>query len=111
MQALVEAAWTQGRGPKGERDALLIQVLFDAALRVSEALGLRPMDIIRTNGGYRLQVQGKTGYRQVAVSPSLAARIQSFAYETGLNREERFSPVNRHRVWLLAEVAVERGDR
>ncbi len=84
VHALVEAAKTRGRGVKGERDGLLIQILFDAALRCGEALGLRPADIIRTDGGYRLQVQGKTGYRQVAVSVSLVARIQSFRGQEGL---------------------------
>ena len=106
--ALVEAARARGRGKKGERDALLIQTIFDAALRVSEGLGLRPMDIIRTDGGYRLQVQGKTGYRQVATSPSLVARLQSFAYENGLAKDAQFFPVNRHRVWQIVDAAAAR---
>ena len=75
--ALVEAARQRGRGRKGDRDALLIQTIFDGALRVSEALGVRPLDILRTDGGYRLLVNGKTGPRQVAVSPSLVAHTRS----------------------------------
>ena len=59
--ALVEAARQRGRGRKGDRDALLIQTIFDGALRVSEALGIRPLDILRTDGGYRLLVDGKAG--------------------------------------------------
>ena len=61
--ALVDAARRLGRGVKGDRDALMIQTIFDAALRVSEAIGLRPVDIVRTDGGYRLRVIGNTGYR------------------------------------------------
>ena len=64
--ALVEAARQRGRGRKGDRDALLIQTIFDGALRVSEALGIRPLDILRTDSGFRLLVDGKTGPRQVA---------------------------------------------
>jgi integrase len=107
VQALVKAARERGRGAKGERDALLIQTLFDGALRVSEALGLRPIDIVRTDGGYRLQVEGKTGYRQVAVSPSLIARLHSYAYEQGLARDRRFFPINRHRAWQIVDAAAE----
>ena len=59
--ALVDAARTLGRGANGDRDALLISTIFDDALRVSEALGLRPRAITRTEGGYRLNVNGKTG--------------------------------------------------
>jgi integrase len=105
--ALVDAARRRGRGQKGERDALLIQTIFDGALRVSEALGLHPADVIRTEGGYRLQVDGKTGPRQVAISPSLVARLQSYAYETGLHRDARFFPINRHRVWQIVDAAAD----
>ena len=105
--ALVDAARQRGRGRKGERDGLLLRVTFDSALRVSEVLGLRPVDIIRTEGGYRLQVDGKTGPRQVAVSPSLVARLQSYAYVTGLHRDARFFPINRHRVWQIVDAAAD----
>ena len=85
---LVDAARARGRGRKGERDALLIQTIFDSALRVSEALGVRPMDVARTPGGYRLQVVGKTGPRPVAVSPSLVAQLQSYAFEHDMGRAD-----------------------
>ncbi len=105
--ALVEAARRRGRGVKGDRDALLVQTIFDAALRVSEALGLRPTDIVRTPTGYRLRVSGKTGYREVAASPSLIARLQGYAYETSLSRDVRFFPINRHRVRQIVDGAAE----
>jgi len=108
VQALAQAAREQGRGSKGLRDALLVQVLFDGALRVSEALGLRPVDIVRSTSGYRLKVQGKTGYREVAVSPSLAAQLQSYAYEQHLGRKDRFFPITRARAWQLIEAAARR---
>ena len=106
VQALVEATRTRGRGIKGERDGLLVQTIFDGALRVSEALGIRPLDVIRTDGGYRILVFGKTGPRQVAVSPSLVARLQSFAYEQHLPPDTRFFSINRHRVWQIVDAAA-----
>ena len=104
---LVDAARQRGRGTRADRDALLIQTIFDGALRVSEALGVRPMDVIRTDGGYRLQVTGKTGPRPVAVSPSLVAQLPSYAYERRLPRDARFFPINRHRVWQIVDAAAE----
>ena len=105
--ALVEAARQRGRGRKGDRDALLIQTIFDGALRVSEALGIRPLDFSPTDGGFRLLVDGKTGPRQVAVSPSLVPQRKSYAYERDLPREDRLFSINRHRVWQIVDAAAE----
>jgi len=104
---LVVSARTNGRGTKGDRDALLIQTLFDGALRISECLGLRPKDVVQGETGYRLQVDGKTGPRQVAVSPSLVARLKSFAYDQGLALDAQFFPINRHRAWQIIDKAAE----
>ena len=45
---VARAAERLGRGHKGKRDRLLILVMYDACLRVSEAIGLRPMDILQS---------------------------------------------------------------
>ncbi len=107
VQRLMGAARARARVGKGDRDALMIQTTFDGALRCSEALGVRPMDITKTDTGYRLQVDGKTGPRQVAVSPSLVAALQSYAYEHQLDRADRFFPITRHRAWQIVEAAAE----
>jgi integrase len=107
VQRLIAAAKERGKGYKGERDGLLIQSLFDGTLRVSEVLGVRPVDIIRTDNGYRLQVVGKRGYRQAAVSPSVVAHLQSYAYERGMDRTDRFFRFNKHRAWQIVDAAVE----
>jgi len=107
VRALVDDARQEGRGNKGNRNALLISTLFDAALRISEALGLRPQDVVRNENGYRLHVDGKTGRRQVAVSPSLVSQLLSYAYEQRLGPEERFFPINRHRAWQIVDRAAE----
>lgn len=106
VRDLVAAAEQRGRGFKGRRDALLIQTLFDATPRVSEALGLTPSDIVRTPGGYRLRVVGKTGYREAACSVSLADRLGFYAYQADLPRGDRFFPITKHRAWQIVDAAV-----
>lgn len=108
IRVLVEAARERGKGQKGERDALLIEVLFDAALRVSEALAIRPMDILSTPGGYRLRVSGKGGSREVAISASMVCRLQAFAYERELPRQERVFSINRRRAHQIVTAAATR---
>ncbi len=106
VRDLAAAAEQRGRGLKGRRDGLLIQTLFDGALRVSEGLSLTPSDIVRTEGGYRLRVVGKTGYREAACSVSLAERLGSYAYQAELPRGDRFFPINKHRVWQIVDAAA-----
>jgi len=43
----------------GKRNADLITLIFDVALRVSETLGIRPIDIIQDNTGYAVRIMGK----------------------------------------------------
>jgi len=105
---LVKAAGDGGKGRNAQRDPLLILTLFDAALRVSEGLGLRPVDIVRTEDGYRLRVNGKTGYREVACSPSLIGRLQGYAYEHSLAKDNYFFPLTRTRVWKIVNGAMTR---
>jgi len=104
---LAAAARERGRGHKGERDGLLVETLFDGALRVSEGLGLRPLDITKTGEGYLVNVVGKVGFRQAAVSPSLVSRLQSYAFERGMDRSGRFFPFNKHRAWQIIDAAAD----
>ncbi len=77
----------------GERNGLLIALMFDGCLRVSEALGLRPVDLTRTaNGGRLATVIGKGAkLGQVALSASLVANLQSFAYRAPTSLPTRSS--------------------
>jgi len=101
----------------GERDMLLIGVLFDGCLRVSEALGLRPADIVHDGEGFVVRVRRKRGaWGQVAVSPSLAAMLLGYAARAGVGGHERIFPVTRqhaHRIiqraFRLAGVQKPRG--
>ena len=57
------------------RDRALALVIMDCGLRLSEVAGLRHGDI---RDGW-LTVYGKTGARQVPVSPSVAAELDAIA--------------------------------
>ena len=66
IKLMVIVAGQNKRQQNGQRNAVLIKVLYDACLRISEALSLRPIDIQKTNGGYLLAVMGKG--RQTGIS-------------------------------------------
>ena len=93
----------------GERDGLLIALLFDGCLRVSEAIRLRPKDLLRTSaGGWVATVTGKgSKTAQVALSASLVANLQSYAYRTRLPPERPFFSISRIRVHQIMREAFE----
>ena len=91
----------------GERNALLIASLFDGALRVSEALRLRPVDLVRTESGWSASILGKGQKRgMVALSASLVAQLHQYAYYRVLGREERLFPITRGRVHQIVSAAA-----
>lgn len=107
VMAIAEAAGAHGRHQ--ERDRLLVQTLFDGCLRVSEALRLMPRSIAQDSGGWRLEVFGKGGRPgAAAISPSLAAQLQAYAYRTSLAPDGRFFPITRTRVFQIVQAATER---
>lgn len=91
----------------GKRDRLLILTLFDGCLRVSEALALRPRDIKQDGEGWRLEVLGK-GKRPgvAAISPSLAAELQAYAYREEVKLDARLFPIKRARAFQICELAM-----
>jgi len=90
----------------GERNALLIKFLFDGCLRVSEALGVHPIDLQRTPDGWTVRVLGK-GNRPgvVAISASTAAELQSYSYRTRIGEDERIFPVSRSQAFRIVTEA------
>ena len=106
VQRLIAAARAAGRGHKGERDALLIQVLFDGCLRVSEALALTPNDLIRTpTGGWRVLIHRGKGGRpgQAAISPETAAALLNYIRARGLKDTDQLFPITRKRAHQLCQ--------
>lgn len=86
----------------GERNELLIMVLFQGALRVTEALKLRPRDKATMQGGHILMIQGKGSKpRLVAIPDRLSYHLGDFAQRHGLKAEDRFFNVSRVRAWQI----------
>lgn len=106
VQALASLVEIRGKGRNGERDRLLIESMFDGCFRVSEALGIRPSDLVGSSFGWSVRIIGK-GQKpgEAAISASLAARLQSCAYRHGVSPEERFSPISPARAWQIVDRA------
>lgn len=86
----------------GERNELLVLTLFQAALRVSEAIKLRLMDKATLDNKHLLLVQGKGNKpRLVAIPEKLSYHLGDYAQRQGLKAEDRFFPVTRVRAWQI----------
>ena len=93
----------------GERNALLIKFLFDGCLRVSEALGVRPVDLQRTPDGWMVRVMGKGSKPGVvAISASIAAELQSYCYRARIDESERIFPVSRSQAFRIVTEAFDK---
>lgn len=108
VRQIADVARSLGRGHKGERDRLLICVLFDACLRVSEALRLTQSDIHRSENGYRLRVMGK-GHQpgEAVIGADTAAALYAYSHERGLQSEDRFFPITRKRAHQIIQRAFQ----
>jgi len=93
----------------GERNALLIKFLFDGCLRVSEALGVRPIDLLRTPDGWTVRVMGKGSKPgKVAISASVAAELQSYCYRARVDESEHIFPVSRSQAFRIVTEVFDR---
>ena len=107
VQRLMTAASLASPG-SGKRDSLLIATMFDGCLRVSEVLALRPTDLKSSPTGWSAQVVGKGGrLGVVALSTSLVAQLEAFAYREDLPKDARFFPLTRGRVHQIVRRAFE----
>jgi integrase len=80
----------------GERNVLLIKVLYQCGLRISEALSLTPSHLTQFEGIHCLRVKGKGGKeRLVHVPEALYSQLLAYAYQRGLKQTDRFFNLNR----------------
>jgi integrase/recombinase XerD len=80
----------------GERNVLLIKVLYQCGLRISEALSLTPSHLTRFEGIHCLRVKGKGGKeRLVHVPEALYSQLLAYAYQRKLKPTDRFFNLNR----------------
>lgn len=94
----------------GERDRLLIQLIFDGCFRCSEVIPVRPCDILdNEDNQYAVRIMGK-GRKSavVAISPSLAQQLYTYAFRQGIEKNDRFFPITRSQVFRIITRAFDR---
>jgi integrase len=99
-----------GRNPRhGERNEVLISTIFDGALRESEVLKLRPIDIKQTTDGYELHIYGKGSKPGiVAITASTAQQLTSYAYHAKIQETDRIFNITRSQVFRIVQDAYKR---
>ena len=81
---------------KGERDMLLVRVLFQTGLRISEGLSLTPAHLEIFEGRPNFRIIGKGGKpRRVACPTKLAESLQAYAFRHQLSSADRLFAINR----------------
>lgn len=95
----------------GERDALLILLLYQTGLRISEVLSLTPSKIEMFDGKPVLRFTGKGRKERVVALPErLADKLKAYAYEKNIGPKEKLFPINRQRAWqILKEISRRAG--
>ena len=93
-------------GCKKERDRLLILLLFQTGLRISEALSLTPALIRNFEGRPAMEIVGKGKKRRMVALPgNLKDKLESYAYRAKLEPKEPFFDINRSRAWQILNEA------
>jgi len=93
---------------KKERDRLLITLLFQTGVRISEALALTPAAIRNFEGKPAMEIVGKgKKLRMVALPVNLKEKLESYAYRAKIEPRMRFFDVNRSRAWQILNEARE----
>ena len=87
---------------KKERDKLLITLLFQTGVRISEALALTPAAIRNFEGKPAMEIIGKgKKLRMVALPVNLKEKLESYAYRVKIEPRMRFFDINRSRAWQI----------
>jgi len=91
---------------KKERDQLLITLLFQTGVRISEALALTPASIRNFEGRPAMEIIGKgRKLRMVALPVNLKDKLESYAYRAKIEPKSRFFDINRSRAWQVLNEA------
>ncbi len=93
----------------GERNGLLIQTIFDGALRVSEALGIRPVDLLHTPDGWLVAIMGKGGKPgTAAITAATASQLEAYCYRHKIAETARIFPISRSQAFRIITDAFSR---
>jgi len=94
---------------EGERNYLMILTMFQAALRVTEAIKLRGMDKATVDNKHVLLVQGKGNKpRLVAIPEKLSYHLGDYAQRQRLKPEDRFFSISRVRAWQIIKECADK---
>lgn len=103
---LADAARTMRHGLRNET---LIYVMFQSALRVSEALNLRLRDKQYIEGSYVLWIEHGKGDkpRLCGIPESLYNRLGNYCSEAGItNPEDKLFNISRVRMWQILQICA-----
>ena len=93
----------------GERNELLILAMFQAALRVTEAVKLRLQDKATVDKRHILLVQGKGNKpRLVAIPEKLSYHLGDYAYRHKLQPQDRLFPISRFRALQIIKQCADK---
>jgi len=93
----------------GERNELLIITMFQAALRVTEAIKLRVRDKARVDNKHVLLVQGKGNKpRLVTIPEKLSYHLGDYGQRHNLKPEDRFFNITRVRAWQIIKACADK---
>jgi integrase/recombinase XerD len=107
VRAMVESS---AKNPRhGERNAALIAIIFDGALRASEALCIRPCDIQSSRDGYTVAIMGKGSKPgKAAITAATAQQLIAYAYHSKIAETDNVFPITRSQVFRVCEDAYRR---
>ena len=112
MEALLEAAAMSGEKPLRIRNTLIVQLLFDRGIRLSELAGLTLDDVILDEGVIRIRGKGARE-RLVPVGDVVSAGLLSYAHNVRprVRRKALFvsnkgTPLNGRAVYQMVKRSV-----
>jgi integrase len=106
VRLIAQAAHDNSIPSVKDRNQLLIFVMFDACLRVSEALQLAMTNLRQSADGWTVTVVAKGGkYHSAAISADTVHRLQRYAYNAGIAPGAKLFPIGRHRAWAIMRAA------
>ncbi len=107
VEAIIDALWEMSSSGHQERNTLFVKTTFDACLRCSEALSLRPMDLVISEDGVVIRLIGKGNKPgESALSASVANELMTYAFNTNLLKHKRFFPFSRRRAHQMVQGAM-----
>lgn len=108
-EEVTQLAAAAAKGRKGERDELLIHLLFETGLRISEALQITLAHLQQFEGRPVLRIIGKGRKpRLVACPKTLTESLQAYAFRHKLEIGDRVFPINRKRAHQIITEAGKR---